>query len=58
MVSEMHKKCQDLYLLVILRILQLRVSYSYAVDFEQYLDAEVTVIGQYSGDTLFVGQIQ
>lgn len=31
---------------------------SYAVDFEQYLNAEVTVIGQYSGDTLFVGQIQ
>ena len=31
---------------------------TYAVDFEAYVDKAVTVTGQYSGDTLFVGMIQ
>lgn len=31
---------------------------SYAVDLSQYVGQTVTVTGQYSGDTLFVGSIQ
>lgn len=30
---------------------------SYSVDFSEYVNQSVTVVGQYSGDTLFVGQI-
>ncbi len=31
---------------------------SYAIDLEQYVGQSVTVTGQYSGDTLFVGEIK
>ncbi len=31
---------------------------TYSVDFESYVDKQVTVTGQYSGDTLFVGVIE
>lgn len=31
---------------------------SYVVDLSQYVGSSVTVTGQYSGDTLFVGEIQ
>ena len=31
---------------------------SYSVDLSQYVGKTVTVIGQYSGDTLFVGKIK
>jgi hypothetical protein len=31
---------------------------SYSVDFSEYVGQTVTVTGQYSGDTLFVGQIE
>lgn len=31
---------------------------SLAVDLSQYVGQEVTVIGQYSGDTLFVGRVE
>lgn len=31
---------------------------SYAIDLGQYVGKTVTVTGQYSGDTLFVGKIQ
>lgn len=31
---------------------------SYTVDLEQYVGQSVTVTGQYSGDTLFVGEIK
>ncbi len=31
---------------------------SYSVDLAQYKGQEVTVMGQYSGNTLFVGQVQ
>ncbi len=31
---------------------------SYGVDLNQYVDQTVTVTGQYSGDTLFVGKVQ
>ncbi len=31
---------------------------SYSVDLAQYVDKEVTITGQYSGDTLFVGSIE
>jgi len=31
---------------------------SLAVDLSQYVGQEVTVVGQYSGDTLFVGSVE
>lgn len=31
---------------------------SLAVDLSQYVGQEVTVVGQYSGDTLFVGRVE
>lgn len=31
---------------------------SYSVDLKQYIGQTVTVIGQYSGDTLFVGEVK
>lgn len=31
---------------------------SYAIDLESYSGQEVSVVGQFSGDTLFVGKIQ
>lgn len=30
---------------------------SYSVEFSEFVNQSVTVVGQYSGDTLFVGQI-
>ena len=31
---------------------------SYSVDLSQYVDQTITVTGQYSGDTLFVGKVE
>jgi hypothetical protein len=31
---------------------------SYSLDFNQYIDTEVSVTGQYSGETLFVSEIE
>lgn len=31
---------------------------SYAVDLSQYVGQTLTVVGQYSGDTLFVGEVR
>ena len=31
---------------------------SYAVDLKPYVNQKITVTGQYSGDTLFVGKVQ
>ena len=31
---------------------------SYQIDLSQYVDKTVTITGQYSGDTLFVGKVQ
>ena len=31
---------------------------SYKIDLSEYVDQEVTIVGQYSGETLFIGEIQ